>query len=129
MRQARFLQHLEKFAGRHRLNRFPIDGRERIPGSHDVGHANVAMMAVIRGLQELHRPLALDVVRRDEPHDVLLLEHQQCTHSQHDHVAQRIIDLPVDIDGHRVLPAKVGYGKECGVARTQELTVTRGTWG
>jgi hypothetical protein len=82
--------------------------------------------AVVRGLQELHRPLALDVIGGDETDQPLILRDQQRAHAQPDHVAQRVVDLPFGIDGHRIVPLEIGDRIDRGITRLQRLSVEDG---
>ncbi len=119
-------EHPQQLAGARGLDRLPIERHQLIPRRHDVNHADVFVAAVVRGLQELHRPLALDVIGGDETDQPLFLCDQQRAHAQPDHVAQRIVDLPFGIDGHGIVPLEIGDRIDRGITRLQRLPVEDG---
>ena len=44
-----------------------------------------------------------------------------------DHVLQRVIDLAVFPDGHRIFAGEIGDGMNGGVSRIEELSIGNGT--
>jgi len=123
VREIGLLEQHEELARPRRLDMIPIERQELIPGCHHVDHADVFVAAVIRRLQELHGPLALDVVGGDEAHQALFLGDQQRANAQADHVTQGIIDLPLGIHGHRIVALEIGERVDRGIAQFERAPV------